>query len=304
MNKPEDFHGLMAATVTPFDGRGNVDEYRIPEMLAWEKERGVDGFFVCGTTGEGLSMTVAERKRVAERSVEASGGLPVVVHVGANALGDAEELARHAAGIGARSISAAPPNFFRPGLEEAVACSRLIAGAAPDLPFYYYHIPSMSGVAFPVGDFVERALKAIPNFAGIKFTHEDLDEFGDCVKRFEGRIQLLFGRDELLLDSLGRGALGAVGSTYNYASPIFRKLLAAHAGDDQEEAKLWQQRACDFIRILVKHGGVRATKMFMTVCGMDCGNNRLPVSSFGQQEVDALKAELETMGYFEWNTVS
>lgn len=294
------FKGLMAATVTPFDENGSVNLERITTMQEWEKNRGVAGFFVCGTTGEGPSLTVEERMSVAEISVKHSPDLPVVVHVGANAILDCIHLAQHADEQGADAIASAPPSFFKPGQEHALECAAVTAGAAPSLPYFYYHIPSMSGVALDMERFVEQAIESIPNFAGVKYTHEDLDEFGRCVNRFGDQVQMLFGRDELLLDSLKLGAVGAVGSTYNYASSIYLNVISAFEQDNLVEAERWQKNAVQFIDVLVRHGGAAATKMFMTLVDMDCGNNRLPLKTFDEASLKAMKDELVEIGFFDW----
>ncbi|MDA7916529.1 dihydrodipicolinate synthase family protein [Verrucomicrobia bacterium] len=277
-----------------------VDEERLVEILGWQQRRGVNGLFVCGTTGEGVSMTTIERMEVAQICVKHAPEVPVVVHVGTNAMKDVRALAAHADEIGASAIAAAPPSFFRPSHAEALYCAAEAAAAAETLPFYYYHIPSMTGVELDMEQFVADAIDRIPNFVGVKFTHNNLGEFERCVERFGDQAQMLFGRDELLLDSLKAGGVGAVGSTYNYAAPLYQKLIAAHRSGNDEEACEWQKRACAFIDVLIEYRGCAATKMFMQVCGLNSGNNRLPLPAFDQAGVDAMKAKLDQMGFFQW----
>ncbi len=140
--------GLIAATFTPMHANGSLALEQIPPMVDALLRDGVSALYVVGSTGEGPSLMTSERKRVAEAFVEAAASrVPVVVQVGHNSLADAAELAAHSAEIGADAISATPPSYFRPAtLDDLIACMRQVADAAPQLPFYYYHIPMRTGV--------------------------------------------------------------------------------------------------------------------------------------------------------------
>jgi N-acetylneuraminate lyase len=135
--------GLIAAAVTPMNHDGGLRLEVIDELADLYVESGVAGVFACGTTGECHSLTTVERKHIAERWMTAAAGrMPVVVHVGHNSLPEAQELASHAAECGAAAIAAMAPFFFKPaGVAELVDYCARIASAAPETPFYFYHIP-------------------------------------------------------------------------------------------------------------------------------------------------------------------
>ena len=141
--------GLVAATFTPFHSDGRVQVERIPDMVDVLVERGLRGIYVNGTTGEGPSLTTGERKSLTEAYIHtADGRIPVIVQVGHNSLNEACDLAGHAASAGATAISATPPGYFRPNTVEVLAdVLRQITSAAPNTPFYYYHIPAFGGVS-------------------------------------------------------------------------------------------------------------------------------------------------------------
>ncbi len=223
---------LVAATYTPFHADGSLNLDVIDGYARVLAERGVSDAFVCGTTGEGLSLSLDERMQVAQRWQAVAGDdLGVIVHVGHTALPDAQALAAHAQSIGAKAIASIGPTFFHPvGMDDLVEWCAQIAAAAPDLPFYYYHFPAMNSPRLPMTAFLQQASARIPTFAGIKFTDENLMEFHTCLDVSEGRYAMLFGRDEILLSALVLGARGAVGSTYNLISPIFRQMIAAFDG--------------------------------------------------------------------------
>lgn len=295
--------GLVAAPFTPFTKTGQVDFAMIGRLAASLAANKIAGAFVCGTTGEGVSLTVAERKRVAERWLAGAGkNLRVIVHVGHTALGDSRALAAHAQQIGAAAIGCMAPYCFKPATAEDLArfCAE-VASAAPELPFYYYHIPCVTGVTVPAAAFLRAAAERIPNLAGVKFTHEDLMDFAACVRFDGGRFDALFGRDEMLLAGLAVGARGAIGSTYNYAAPIYHRILRAFARGDLAAAQEAQARANAMIGVLIRYGGMPpAGKAFMKAIGLDCGPCRLPLRTLTEAQAEALRGEAEAVGFFDF----
>ena len=299
----EKTQGLIAAPCTPMDEHG---ELRLPlverqaEMLAGS---GVAGVFVGGTTGEGPSLTVGERMDLTERwTAVAPPGFRVIVHVGHTCGRDSRTLATHASKAHADGVGSLPPIFFRPrSLDDLVAWSAHVAEAAGELPFYYYHIPSMSGVNFPMRRYLEAAAGAIPHLAGVKFTYEDLMDYALCCQLDGGRFDCLFGRDEILLSALALGARGAIGSTYNLAAPLYRRLIAAFDAGDLATARACQQRSIAMIQAVERHGpGVPGFMEMMRMIGLDLGPVRPPLRGLSADQARALRAELEGIGFFEW----
>lgn len=297
----ERLKGLIAAPFTPMleDGLVNLD--CIGAMAEHLHTHGVRGAFVCGTTGESVSLTVEERKAVLAAWIAvAPTGFDVIAHVGHPVLEDARELARHAEVIGARAIGAMPPSFFKPEtLADLVEYCRTLCTAAPDIPFYYYHIPSMTHVNFSMVHFLEEAADVIPTLAGLKFTHEDLVEFDQCLTFENGSYDVLFGRDELLLPSLAMGGVGAVGSTYNFAAPVYHRLIQAFRDGEMDAARAEQRRANEIIQAFSRFGGLAPQKAIMALIGLDCGPVREPLRPLGADEIDALAEELERIGFFD-----
>jgi len=302
MNSSKTF-GLIAAPFTPMNADCSVNLDAIESYANRLQSDGVVGAFICGTTGEAMSLSVDERLEIAERwMAKAPKELRVVVHVGHTALGDCQRLAAHAQLIGADSFACMAPFFFKPNsVESLVQWCEQVAAAAPKLPFYYYHIPSMTGVSIPVFDFLKTASNRIPNLSGIKFTYEDLDDFKRCLDFEGGRYDLLFGRDERLLSSLAVGARGAVGSTYNFAAPIYRKVIAAFETGDQKAAQELQDLAVKMIDLLIAGGPspIATFKWFMKRVGVDCGPTRLPLQNPSTEQIDMLERKLEAIGIYD-----
>jgi N-acetylneuraminate lyase len=302
-NKPKTI-GLIAAPFTPLNRDGTVHLDAVDEYAQWLHQNQVAGAFICGTTGEGVSLTLEERMQLAERWVAAApDALRVIVHVGHTALPDARALAAHAQEIGAESIACMAPFFFKPaGMETMVTWCEQVAAAAPHVPFYYYHLPSMTGVPLSVHQFLRSAAGRIPTLAGVKFTFEDLDDFERCLQFDGGRFDVLFGRDELLLAALKLGARGAVGSTYNYAAPLFHALFAAHERGDETAAAALQEIAVRMIDAFVRCGAhpLAAFKWFMRQVALDCGPVRLPLLTPSPEQIALLESGLEASGIYEW----
>ena len=267
-NHPNGFNGtrvlsgLIAAPFTPMQRDGSLNLELIPKYADWLASNDVESAFICGTTGEGFSLASDERMLVAEAWVKnAQKKLKVIVHVAHNSLDESRQLTAHAERIGAHAIASIGPTFFRPNsVEQLVDFCQPVAAAAPSLPFYYYHMPAMTGVNLPMIEFLRVAAKRIPNLAGIKFTDENLMSYAQCLNFEDGRFNILFGRDEILLAALALGATGAVGSTYNYMAPIYHKLREAFAGGDFAAARRWQMLSIQIIAVMARHGGLPADR--------------------------------------------
>ncbi len=296
-------HGLVAATHTPFTSDGALNLAAVERQAAHLLANGVTFAFIGGSTGECHSVTVDERRALAQRWSEVARGTPlrVVVHVGSNCLADARGLAAQAEQLGALAISALAPSYFRPrNLDALIACCADIAGAAPRTPFYFYDIPVLTGVSFAMADFLDRAPDRIPTLAGIKFTNSDLMSYQLCLQADAGRFDVPYGTDEWLLAALALGAKGAVGSSFNFAAPVYQRLLAAFAGGDLAGARREQFRSVQLVRTLAARGYLASAKALMGMLGVDVGPVRLPNQSLTAVEVASLQAELERIGFFGW----
>ncbi|MDP0496346.1 MAG: dihydrodipicolinate synthase family protein [Verrucomicrobiota bacterium JB024] len=295
------YTGLVAAPFTPFNDDLSLNTDVIEDYAQMLHANGVGAVFICGTTGEGASMTVVERLAVAEewRRV-APPGLRIIVHAGHTCLTDARTIASHAASIGVDAVAAMAPYFFRPdSVAGLVGWCSAIASAAPALPFYYYNIPSMTGVDIPVANFLQGVGGEIPNLAGVKYTYENLADYGVCVEHGQGCYDILFGRDELLLEGMVHGAKGAVGSTYNYAAPLYLRLMEAFREGDRQEARRCQDLAIRMIDICNSMGvsHLAASKALMKTIGVDCGPPRQPLAGLNPAGLVALRQSLRDIGF-------
>ena len=164
------------------------------------------------------------------------------------------------------------------------------------MPVYFYHIPVLTGVSIPMYEFLERISEMLPNFAGIKYTQEDLMDFMKCLNYKDGRYDMLWGRDECLLPALVTGCRGAVGSTYNYAAPLYLKLIEAFNAGNINEARRLQHLSVSMVSLLDKYGGMAVGKAFMKYVGLDSGACRLPVTNMQEGRYAAFVEDVKSLG--------
>ncbi|HDZ19989.1 hypothetical protein LCGC14_0615510 [marine sediment metagenome] len=290
--------GLVAAVFTPMRGDGALNLAVAGDYVSLLAERGVGGILPCGTTGQFPALSVDERQAVAEAFVEAAADkMPVVVHVGCDSIDSARRLAAHAADIGADAIAALPPSYLKPpDLDAVVDWYQRLSEAAPQTPLFYYHIPSLTGVELSVLQLLRKAIGRVATLAGVKYTHEALDEYALCVDEFGDRLQILFGRDETLLSALVVGATGAIGSCYNFASPLYRRLWDAFNAGDLTAARKDQLKAIRLINTLKGYGYPAASKSCMKLLGIDCGPPRPPFKPLTAEQESALGEDLTALG--------
>jgi N-acetylneuraminate lyase len=290
---------MIAAPHTPFQPDGSLNLDAIARQAEVLLRNGVAGVFCCGTTGEGISMTTAERQSVTERWVrESKGRLRVIAHVGHNCQRDAMALAAHAKSVGAAGVAAVAPHFLKPTTAEQLASFFApVAAACAPLPFFFYDIPSLTDVRISSAAFLEVAAPRIPNLGGVKFTNIDVITLQECVTAGGGKYEIFFGCDEMLVAALAVGVRRAVGSTYNYASRLHLEIIQAFDQGDHEKAKTLQRKSVAMVRVLEKYGGpVRAGKATMSLLGVDCGPVRPPLVPMTQNEIAGLHQELNALG--------
>ena len=297
----EHLQGLIAAPFTPMHPNGMLNLSIIPAYYQMLKTNGVTGAFICGSTGEGVSLTISEKKAVAEAWVNCTKqdkDFKVMALLADTSIADCKDLALHARNIGLYAVSFTSPYYFKPadvGMLAKVCVE--IASVVPDLPFYYYHIPVLTGVSFPMFDLLKEMDGKIPNFAGIKYTHEDFMDFLSCLHFNNGKYDMLWGRDENMLPALSIGAKGAIGSTFNYAAPLYYDLIDAFNNNNLLLAQSLQQKSIDMIRLLGKYGGIATGKAYMKLIGLDCGEFRLPVKNMSENDFDFFKKDTAQINF-------
>lgn len=293
--------GLIAAPFTPFDAHGNLNLAQIPIYYQSLKKNKVTGGFICGSTGEGVSLTFQEKVEVLKAWTTLTKHDPdfsLIILLGGTNIKECRELAQIAEVEGVDAISFTSPFYFKPAnVDQLAKCCAAVAEAAPNTAFYYYHIPVLTGGNFLMIDLLKAIDGKIPNFVGIKYTHEDFMDFLSCMNFADRKYDMLWGRDENMLSSLILGAKGAVGSTYNYAAPLYYELINAFDEGDFESANALQQQSIDMINLLGKYGGISVGKAYMRQIGLDCGEFRLPVKNMTAAEYKSFESDVAQLNF-------
>ncbi len=290
-------NGLIAACCTPMKPGGGLHLDAIPLLAEHYRASGVGGVYVCGSTGEGVSLATDERLAVVEAFAAAASDLRILVNVSHNSIAEACRLAEHAATVGADVISATVPSYYDvASLGLAVRSMKDLAAAAPDVPFYYYHIPSRTHASIDVGQFLGFAQDEIPNLRGVKYTAPTLHEFQYCMGVCSGRFDMVWGVDEMLLGALATGARSAIGSTYNITAPICHQLILHYDRGEMAEARALQSRLVDLVRLLQQYPFLAALKSTLSRSGIPCGPCRVPLASLSQAQEQELYSLLDAFG--------
>lgn len=298
----EKIKGLIDAPFTPFHEDGSLNLAPIPEYAALLARNGLKGVFINGSSGEGYMLTEEERMQLAEAWMAAvPKDFKVIVHVGSTSVMSSRRLAEHAQKIGAWGIGAMATPFPKIGnIEQLCRYCEEIASAAPELPFYYYHIPAFNGAFLSMYDFLNAVDGRIPNFAGIKYTFESLYEYNRCRRYQNGKFDMLHGQDETILPCLAMGgAQGGIGGTTNYNGRCLTGILEAWEKGDLEKARQLQDFAQDVIDVICNfRGNIVGGKRIMKLIGLDLGPNRVPFMSVTEEEEQELRRQLEAIDFF------
>jgi dihydrodipicolinate synthase/N-acetylneuraminate lyase len=226
--------GALAAALTPLRADGaELDEPAIEPYVEFLASAGLDGLLALGTTGEGILLAADERRRVAERFVEAAATrLAVVVHCGAQTTAETVALAEHARRIGADGVAVIGPPYFALDEEALFAHFRAAGEAAGELPLYLYEFRARSGYGLPLS-LVERLGSALPNLAGLKVSDKPWDAVAPYLVE---ALDVFVGAEELVLDGLAHGAAGAVSGLAAVYPEVIAELVHERSAAAHERA--------------------------------------------------------------------
>lgn len=290
----------MAAPFTPMHANGELNLGQIPEYGRLLAQNGVKGAFIGGSTGEGVSLSFPEKMAL----IEAWGQvreprLQRIMLVGGTSLTESILLAREADRHGFDAIAVLAPYYFKPaGVEQMAQFCIGIGEAVPNLGLYFYHIPALTGANLSMIDFLACIDGRLPSFRGIKYTHNDLMDYRRCLLYADGKYDILWGWDEIFLAAMAMGARGAVGSTFNYAAPVYHELMAAFDAGDWPRAQAMQDQSIEIVKVLVKYGGISTGKAFMRALGLNCGAFRLPVVNMSETRYEEFLADLDKIDFY------
>ena len=289
-----DFKGMAgahAAMFTPFDKKGRVNGDAIDALIEYGLKGGLKGFYLTGSTGEGMLLTLDERKYVYERAVKAvKGRAKLIAQVGCVRTDDAIELAKAAADVGVDWISSVAPVYFGQNFPSTLRHYKAISETT-DLPFLIY---AFNATLVPERD---AKLFDLKNVKGIKYTGAN---FYACerLKRMLDKETIWFnGCDELLVSALAMGDTfaGGIGLNYNIIPRHFAKICELCAKNDFKTAAEWQLEVNRLVDLVVGAfpDNWSEFKVLMKAVGIDCGFCRAPYAPVPRSREHALLAALD-----------
>ena len=293
----EGMAGAYSALYTPFRKDGSLNEEMIEKVIGYGLSRGLKGFYLTGSTGEGFLLSKEERKRVYSRAAKAAKGrAKLIAHVGCLATDDAVELARHAAKVGIDWVSSVAPVYFGQNFDAAYDHYRRISSAT-DLPFMIY---SLGADIVPDRDAKFFDLK---NVKGMKYTNYKYWTVQALRNRLSKEAIFFAGADEQVLPALATGIFaGCIGTSQNIIPAHFARICALAEANNFAEASTLQAEVVRFVEQLIAKPNGSWHKSMMKYIGLDCGEGRAPNGRpLAKAELKDLFARLDALGFVKRN---
>lgn len=276
----KDFAGIYPALTTPFINGDRIDEKALEAQINWNIQKGVHGFYVCGSTAEVFLLSEAERRYLMEITASIVGGrVNLIVQCGSTNPREAQLLAQHAEKLGYDAVSAVAPFYYKFNFEEVLGYYRSIRDAV-SLPIFPYNIPLYSGVSMSGDQLI--ALLADDRFIGIKHTSSDYYQMEQMRRAYPDKI-LFNGFDEMFLCGMIAGASGGIGSTYNYMADKYIAMYNLFHAGKIEEARAIQHIVNEPIDVFGRFGGIPCVKAIMKLLGFGDGTCRRPFTDCGPE---------------------
>lgn len=287
----KDIKGVIPALITPFDEHEEFDENRMRALINFLIDRGMDGFYLTGSTGEGFLMTPEERKHVVEVVLdEVQGRVPVIVHVGAISTKISIDLAKHAYASGADAISSVPPFYWKFKEENIFKFYEAVSMATP-LPMIVYNVPLAGLFGF---DFICK-LAQIPNVKGVKYTAYTHQDIYKCKDKIASDFMVYSGADEMAVSGILNEADGIIGSFYSMMPDVFKDIYTKVKQGDIAGAQRKQKIAVDIIEASLKYDYYAVIKKSLQWMGVDAGYVRAPFMNLTEDEILDVKAAFKNI---------
>ncbi|PNF30658.1 N-acetylneuraminate lyase [Cryptotermes secundus] len=292
----------MAPVLTPYanDRSFSIQLDIIPKYAKYLSSVGINAVLVNGTSGEGMSMTVDERKATTEAwaaAVKETNQI-LMVQVGGACLKDVQEMAAHAERLGVDGLLCLPELFNKPAtVDQLVEYLKYVGQAAPKTPLLYYHIPSYTGVKVSMPQFLATAACNIPTFAGAKYTDSNLEEGTRCLEVKSETLGLFLGCDHVLAGAFALGFDSAVATSLNMLPRANIKILEAMRNNHPSEALQEQRKLSQAINVITRNGGwvstMKAAMSLMT--SIHVGPPRPPLIPLSDEQIGVLKEDLAAL---------
>ncbi|MDY6017377.1 MAG: N-acetylneuraminate lyase [Oscillospiraceae bacterium] len=280
-------NGIFTALLTPFNDDYTINEASLKKLVEFNLEKGVNGFYVGGSTGEGMVMSPEERKEVFRIVKEAAGDrVPMIAHCGAISTDSAIDMAKTAEALGYTAVSAVAPFYYSfpyPAIRKYY--DDIVSSVS--IPMVVYNFPGGNGFTF-TADYAAEMFED-ERFIGIKHTSADLFVLQQFKQKIKRPVTVFNGFDEMCLGGLSMGADGAIGSTYNFMADRFLKIYDEFHNGNIEKAQKIQNGANEIIAEMIKYGVFQCEKAVLTHMGIDMGPCRRPFLPISKEGFEAMK---------------
>lgn len=280
--KLEKYKGIIPAFYACYEDDGSISVERTKKLVEFLIEKGVDGLYVGGSSGECIYLSVEDRKKTLEAVMEvAKGKITIIAHVACNSTQDSCELARHAESLGVDAIAAIPTIYFRLPEKAIAKYWNDISAAAPNTDFVIYNIPQLAGVSLTLS-LLDEMLKN-PRVVGIKNSSmpvQDIQMFRRQAKKNGKDIVVFNGPDEQFISGRLIGAEGGIGGTYGVMPELFVKLNSYLASGELDKALCLQDDINEVIYTMCSGKGnmyAVAKAVLKKRTGIDFGGVRAPL---------------------------
>lgn len=280
--------GIYAALFSPFDEKGNLDETAFRNLVRHELRQGAEGFYCCGSSGEGLLLDETERKRLTSILAEEAGGkVPYIIHTGSLSTKEAISLSRHAEKEGAAAVSMIPPIYYHYREDEVIGYYEDVVSSV-GIGVIVYNIPQFTGISFSK----DSHLLEDPRIVGIKHTSMNLYDLERISQAFPQKV-IFNGFDEIWLYSQVAGATATIGTTVNICPKLYAAVRDEFKAGHMAQARSLQHKVNDFVESLVKVGIFPAAKYCMELLGVGIGTCRKPFLPITDSQKVQVKDALE-----------
>ena len=280
--------GIIPPVVTPMTAGGEIDEQGLQTIIDFLIDKGVDGIFTVGTTGEFWALSRQQTQRIYRRTAEiVAGRVPVCLGVATNWTDEAIELTGEAAEAGCDFVSILTPFFVRPNEAELFDFYAAVAEAV-DARILLYSNPPRTGVPIPT-PLAARLAETYPNVVGIKDSSGDLTQTTEYIAQCPEGFTVLCGRDSIILSVLLSGGAGAVASSANVVPEIVVGLYESFVRGDLDKARELQFRLLPFRKAFSLGTFPAVIKAAMNLRGLPAGATRGPIGPLKPENIEALK---------------
>ena len=282
------YQGIIPAFYACYDAEGKVNPAAVRELTQWFIDKGVQGLYVGGSSGECIYQSVAERKLVLEEVMAvAKGKLTIIAHIACNNTADSQELARHAESLGVDAIASIPPIYFKLPPHAIAKYWNDMSAAAPNTDFIIYNIPQLAGVSLSVPLLTEMLKN--PRCIGVKNSSMPVQ---DIQMWIDAGAMVFNGPDEQLISGLVMGAVGGIGGTYGAMPELYVELYRCVKAGELQKALEIQNDCCRIIyKLCSGHGNMYGMiKEVLRINGCpDCGSVRAPLAELNENDYNIAK---------------